>query len=42
MIYKYAMQDYDVGAACALASMSMGVMASLFFVYFYRNHRMRS
>ncbi|WP_448954939.1 carbohydrate ABC transporter permease [Labrys neptuniae] len=42
MIYKYAMQDYDVGAACALASMSMGVMASLFFVYFYGNHRMRS
>lgn len=34
-LYKYAMQDYDVGAACALASMSMGFMATLFFVYFY-------
>jgi multiple sugar transport system permease protein len=35
MIYKYAMQDYDLGAACALAAMSMGFMASLFFLYFY-------
>lgn len=35
MIYKYAMQDYDLGAACALASMSMGFMATLFFLYFY-------
>lgn len=39
MIYKYAMQDYDIGAACALASMSMGFMASLFFVYFYGTRR---
>jgi multiple sugar transport system permease protein len=35
MIYKYAMQDFDVGAACALASMSMAFMATIFFVYFY-------
>lgn len=35
MIYKYAMQDFDVGAACALASMSMAFMASVFFVYHY-------
>lgn len=35
MIYRYAMQDFDVGAACALASMSMGFMAAMFFVYFY-------
>jgi multiple sugar transport system permease protein len=40
MIYKFAMQDYDIGAACALASMSMGFMASLFFVYFYGVRRM--
>ncbi|WP_413990395.1 carbohydrate ABC transporter permease [Labrys okinawensis] len=42
MIYKYAMQDYDIGAACALASMSMGFMASLFFVYFYGIRRARA
>lgn len=35
MIYQYAMQNYDVGAACALASMSMAFMATTFFVYFY-------
>ena len=35
MIYKYAMQDHDVGAACALASMSIGFMAAIFFVYYY-------
>ncbi|MBB3999265.1 carbohydrate ABC transporter permease [Aureimonas pseudogalii] len=35
MIYRYAMQDFDVGAACALASMSMAFMATIFFVYFY-------
>ncbi|CAB3800385.1 carbohydrate ABC transporter permease [Pararobbsia alpina] len=35
MIYRYAMQDYDIGAACALASMSMGFMATAFFVYYY-------
>lgn len=35
MIYRYAMQDYDIGAACALASMSMAFMASAFFVYYY-------
>lgn len=35
MIYQYAMQDFDVGAACALASMTMAGMATMFFVYFY-------
>jgi multiple sugar transport system permease protein len=35
MIYRYAMQDYDIGGACALASMSMAFMASAFFVYYY-------
>ena len=35
MIYRYAMQDFDVGAACALASMSMGFMATVFFIYYY-------
>lgn len=35
MIYRYAMQDFDIGAACALASMSMAFMATIFFVYFY-------
>jgi multiple sugar transport system permease protein len=35
MIYRFAMQDYDIGAACALASMSMAFMASAFFVYYY-------
>lgn len=35
MIYKYAMQDFDVGAASALASMSMAFMATIFFVYYY-------
>jgi multiple sugar transport system permease protein len=37
MIYRYAMQNFDVGAACALASMSMAFMATMFFVYFYGN-----
>jgi multiple sugar transport system permease protein len=35
MIYKYAMQDHDVGAACALASMSMGFMVTVFSAYYY-------
>ena len=35
MIYRYAMQDFDVGAACALAMMTMGFMAAAFFVYWY-------
>ena len=43
LIYRYAMQDYDVGAACALASMSIGFMASTFFVFHYarKARRMR-
>ncbi|WP_158814637.1 carbohydrate ABC transporter permease [Methylocapsa sp. S129] len=39
MIYKYAMQDHDVGAACALASMSMSFMAAMFFMYYYSVRR---
>jgi multiple sugar transport system permease protein len=35
MIYRYAMQDFDVGAACAVASMAMAFMACLFFVFHY-------
>ena len=35
MIYQYAMENFDVGAASALASMSMSFMATMFFVYFY-------
>jgi multiple sugar transport system permease protein len=33
------MQDHDVGAACALASLSMGFMATIFFVYYYGARR---
>lgn len=39
MIYKYAMQDFDVGAACALASMMMSFLATAFIVYFYAMRR---
>ena len=35
MIYRYAMEDFDVGAASALAMMSMGFMLAVFFVYWY-------
>jgi multiple sugar transport system permease protein len=35
MIYRYAMQDFDVGAACALATMMMGFMVTSFAVYYY-------
>ena len=35
MIYQYAMETFDVGAASALASMSMSFMATVFFIYFY-------
>lgn len=35
MIYRYAMQNFDVGAACALASMMMGFMVASFAVYYY-------
>ncbi|MDR6291177.1 multiple sugar transport system permease protein [Inquilinus ginsengisoli] len=42
MIYRYAMQDFDVGAACALASLSMAFMACLFFVYYYGVARRRA
>ena len=35
MIYRYAMEDFDVGAASALAMMTMGFMLAVFFVYWY-------
>ena len=39
MIYRYAMQNFDVGAACALASMMMGFMVTCFALYYYGNPR---
>lgn len=41
LIYRYAMQDYDVGAACALAGLSMGALAAFFFVFHYAVQRRR-
>ncbi len=41
MIYRYAMRNFDVGAACALASMMMGFMASVFFMQHYAMQRVR-
>ena len=35
LIYRYAFEDFDVGAASALAMMSMGFMLAAFFVYWY-------
>ncbi len=35
MIYRYAMQNFDVGAACALATMMMAFMITTFTVYYY-------
>jgi multiple sugar transport system permease protein len=35
LIYRYAMQNFDVGAACALAGMMMSTIATMFFVYHY-------
>jgi multiple sugar transport system permease protein len=35
MIYRYALEDFDVGAASALAMMTMGFMLAVFFVYWY-------
>ena len=39
MIYRYAMQNFDVGAACALATMMMGFMVTSFAVYHYAGLR---
>lgn len=39
MIYRYAMQQFDVGAGCALASMMMGFMACIMFVQYYATRR---
>ncbi len=41
LIYRYAMQDYDVGAACALAGLSMGGLAALFFTFHFAVQRRR-
>ncbi|MEJ2043013.1 MAG: sugar ABC transporter permease [Reinekea sp.] len=41
MIYKYAMQDFDIGAASALASMTMSILAVGFIIYFYSLKRRR-
>jgi multiple sugar transport system permease protein len=35
MIYRYAMQQFDVGSASALASMMLGFMLCMFFLYYY-------
>jgi multiple sugar transport system permease protein len=35
MIYRYALEDFDVGAASAVAMMSIGFMLAAFFVYWY-------
>ena len=35
MIYGYAMQNFDVSARCARASMMIGFMARVFFVQYY-------
>ena len=35
LIYRYAFEDFDVGAASALAMMTMGFMLATFFVYWY-------
>jgi multiple sugar transport system permease protein len=35
LIYRYAFEDFDVGAASALALMTMGFMLAMFFLYWY-------
>lgn len=35
LIYRYAMRNFDVGAACALAGMMMSALATMFFLYRY-------
>jgi len=44
-IYRYAMKEYDIGAASALSSMMMGMMTIGFVIYFYikkvRNNKVR-
>ncbi|MGI4747322.1 MAG: carbohydrate ABC transporter permease [Janthinobacterium lividum] len=42
MIYRYALQNFDVGAGCALATMMMGFMASVFFMQYYGMRRIAS
>jgi multiple sugar transport system permease protein len=35
MIYRFSFEDFDVGAASALAMMMMGLMLTTFFIYWY-------
>jgi multiple sugar transport system permease protein len=35
MIYRFSFEDFDVGAASALAMMMMGLMLASFFIYWY-------
>jgi multiple sugar transport system permease protein len=35
MIYRFSFEDFDVGAASALAIMMMGLMLTTFFIYWY-------
>src|ERR1700722_11735195 len=35
MIYRFSFEDFDVGAASALAMMMMGLMLATFFIYWY-------
>jgi multiple sugar transport system permease protein len=35
LIYRFALEDFDVGAASALATMTIGFMLAAFFVYWY-------
>ena len=39
LIYRFALEDFDVGAAGALATMTMGFMLAVFFVYWYATRR---
>jgi multiple sugar transport system permease protein len=35
LIYRFALEDFDVGSASALATMSIGFMLAVFFVYWF-------
>lgn len=39
LIYRYSFEDFDVGAASALAMMTMGFMLAMFFIYWYGSAR---
>ena len=42
MIYRFALEDFDVGAASALATMTIGFMLAVFFVYWYGTRSRRA